>query len=608
MVRELIRDHYWSRIIRKQRIWERRFWEMTRNYFRELRDSILRRLDEAEVQRYLSQCYQVKGVLEKDSTVGALQSILLFTEAEKRKLQERGDTLFRALFEEVGKAEMRGLGVAIDFDVLDPDVAEWIRKKTLKFSDEVLETTQQALKDQLVQAVMAGESIEQIKDRVREVFSGTVRGTAPRARLIARTETISAFNAARWFAHRQSRVVEAKEWLTAKDERVRPLHVEADGQTVGVTEKFVVGGFLMDFPGDPTAPPHLICNCRCTIMPVVAKEAITPGEEKEEWAPETEEEKLWGIKFLPIEDLLNADDDAVVQRLREWWGADRVQEWALEAQSKVFKLKMLQRNARSGEDLEGAITDPVQAFILATLDDVFTAFKSHINSDGAIQKRWVASKAREWYEIRRDLEELLAGDFSSLRSLWGRYPRSQRRQRIGRAAFYLKVKYGVQMEWDEDNLPKEEWLLALEKGLEVIPAHLRTHLVPCKLRYLNMPGAIASAWCGSKEGIVFEISGKNLYMEICAGEPDVYTHEYFHWLEDVFVGLFKSFSNQVEKFADKDPKYLTRHQYNNLQQLQRGGYSEEWAIAGTNVFYGKTRGENHPTIESMFRKVLGVKL
>lgn len=277
-MRSALRDHYWGRIIRHQKTWEGRFWKMIKQYFQELQDHILSRLDKVEAAERLAEINRTKGALEKDSRVGALQTLLLFTEAEKQKLSERAQDLFEAMMEEVGAKELRGIGATIDFDLLDPNVLEWIKDKTLKFSDTVLETTQNQLKEQLLQSIMAGESIEQIKDRVREVFSGTVRGTAPRARLIARTETISAFNAARWFAHRQSRIVEAKEWLTAKDERVRPTHVAADGQRVGITEKFVVGGHLMDFPGDPTAPPQLICNCRCTIIPIIAKEVTLPEE------------------------------------------------------------------------------------------------------------------------------------------------------------------------------------------------------------------------------------------------------------------------------------------------------------------------------------------
>lgn len=47
------------------------------------------------------------------------------------------------------------------------------------------------------------------------------------------------------------------------DSRVRPTHAVADGQTVPIDQPFFVGGFAMDHPGDPTAPPGEVIRCRC---------------------------------------------------------------------------------------------------------------------------------------------------------------------------------------------------------------------------------------------------------------------------------------------------------------------------------------------------------
>ena len=47
------------------------------------------------------------------------------------------------------------------------------------------------------------------------------------------------------------------EWVTMHDAKVRTAHREADGQVRTRGEKFLVGGSLMLFPGDPTAPIDL---------------------------------------------------------------------------------------------------------------------------------------------------------------------------------------------------------------------------------------------------------------------------------------------------------------------------------------------------------------
>jgi hypothetical protein len=59
-----------------------------------------------------------------------------------------------------------------------------------------------------------------------------------------------------------------KEWVSVGDEKVRPAHVVADGQTVEVNGVFIVGGESLRFPGDPFlgATAGNIIECRCTAV------------------------------------------------------------------------------------------------------------------------------------------------------------------------------------------------------------------------------------------------------------------------------------------------------------------------------------------------------
>jgi hypothetical protein len=57
-----------------------------------------------------------------------------------------------------------------------------------------------------------------------------------------------------------------RQWISRLDEKVRDTHRKAHGQTVAVGEPFSVGGVLLDYPGDPSAPPALGRNCRCRTM------------------------------------------------------------------------------------------------------------------------------------------------------------------------------------------------------------------------------------------------------------------------------------------------------------------------------------------------------
>ena len=57
-----------------------------------------------------------------------------------------------------------------------------------------------------------------------------------------------------------------KKWLAAHDNRVRDTHAELDGQEVDADEPFEVDGMQIMYPGDPSAPPEMVYNCRCTLI------------------------------------------------------------------------------------------------------------------------------------------------------------------------------------------------------------------------------------------------------------------------------------------------------------------------------------------------------
>lgn len=64
-----------------------------------------------------------------------------------------------------------------------------------------------------------------------------------------------------------------KQWWSMEDARVRTPHRRAHGQVRAVGEDFMVGGFAMRYPGDPLAPPDLVCNCRCSLLSMSTRQA-----------------------------------------------------------------------------------------------------------------------------------------------------------------------------------------------------------------------------------------------------------------------------------------------------------------------------------------------
>lgn len=157
-----------------------------------------------------------------------------------------------------GKAVMVDLGVDVTFDVTDKEAVEFIRDRSLFYAKEVNGTTRKALRKTLAEGFKAGESIPKLSRRVRDVYEIADK---TRSMVIARTEVISGSNFGSWEGMKQSKVVQKKEWLTSKDDRVRDAHDFMDGVIVGINELFSPGD------GDVQYPESI--QERCTVAPVV---------------------------------------------------------------------------------------------------------------------------------------------------------------------------------------------------------------------------------------------------------------------------------------------------------------------------------------------------
>jgi len=89
---------------------------------------------------------------------------------------------------------------------------------------------------------------------------------AVRATRIARTEATAAWNSGALAALAEEGRTH-KRWVAHKDSnRTRESHRLADGQVVPLSRPFKVGESLLMTPGDPSAPPWEVINCRCTVV------------------------------------------------------------------------------------------------------------------------------------------------------------------------------------------------------------------------------------------------------------------------------------------------------------------------------------------------------
>lgn len=92
------------------------------------------------------------------------------------------------------------------------------------------------------------------------------RDLATQVARIARTDATGAANYLTWADIAAEGV--AKQWVTRRDRLVRESHVAVDSEIVDGDAVFLVDGFPMQYPGDPTAPFPLTVNCRCVVIAV----------------------------------------------------------------------------------------------------------------------------------------------------------------------------------------------------------------------------------------------------------------------------------------------------------------------------------------------------
>ena len=180
------------------------------------------------------------------------------SKAELKKLADLSVPLITKTLIDEANIILGELKVGISFDVLNPEVIDFIETRSFELIKSISDTTRDALRLTLKEGVELGESIPKLAERIASVYEDA---QGYRATLIARTETLAASNNGALNGYRQSGVVEKKEWLTAGDSRVREEHAAMEGETVLLDEAFSNGEMA---PGSP--------NCRCSIAPVLYKE------------------------------------------------------------------------------------------------------------------------------------------------------------------------------------------------------------------------------------------------------------------------------------------------------------------------------------------------
>lgn len=118
----------------------------------------------------------------------------------------------------------------------------------------------------VTQGIIQGESIPDIAQRIaRDTCSMNMKAMTR----YARTAVTGAENAGRMEMLHEAKemgINVKKKWLATLDSRTRDAHQELDGQVVDVDKPFHSSLGPIMYPGDPSADPGNVYNCRCTLI------------------------------------------------------------------------------------------------------------------------------------------------------------------------------------------------------------------------------------------------------------------------------------------------------------------------------------------------------
>lgn len=142
---------------------------------------------------------------------------------------------------------------------IDSSVQLFLREK-VDAGERIVTSAREKLADIVRNGIRSGLDHEALASKIREEFQVS-RG---RARVIARTETSSVLNYARFQFMNEDDQIKRHRWITLADGKVRDSHARINGSVAAIGQPFPNG---LRFPHDPQASAREVVNCRCWAEP-----------------------------------------------------------------------------------------------------------------------------------------------------------------------------------------------------------------------------------------------------------------------------------------------------------------------------------------------------
>ena len=207
-----------------------------------------------------------KAWLSKDKIDDLLYPVSQF----EKELSSNALEIDLAIIDKQGKIEMAQIAATdVVFDVTNPEVQNWLKSYTPKFSKALEEISTTRLRRELIAGMGAGEGIPDLMKRVNNTYA---HWNKVRSETIARSEALRASNRASIEAYKQSGVVKKKVWITHIGADTCEICRSLNNKIISIEKNFFnqgdvarAGKQTMKLDYENVESPPLHPRCRCTV-------------------------------------------------------------------------------------------------------------------------------------------------------------------------------------------------------------------------------------------------------------------------------------------------------------------------------------------------------
>jgi uncharacterized protein with gpF-like domain len=201
--------------------------------------------------------------VEQGNTSTSIQSSVEKYRADMERSFIKHYTAIAERYADYNERILGGKAVKAGQDTYWSALRGYIRNRTAQQIKRISDTTRKLIKSTIEKGMEQELTYAEMAKQIRKI--GQISNRA-RATNIARTEAHSVQSHSINESVKSTGIRFKREWSSTLDERTRTSHEDADGQTVGMEEKFEVGGEELMYPGDSAGSPENVCRCRCVVL------------------------------------------------------------------------------------------------------------------------------------------------------------------------------------------------------------------------------------------------------------------------------------------------------------------------------------------------------